>query len=64
MGMWGWTERMQIDTLPLLRGGVLIVLGSNKSVVEHYQVTPHVRWKQSGIVQIEIQRIWRWYATR
>jgi len=45
-------ERMQVRFLPL-KGGTLYSPKINKSVMEHYQVTPCVRWKQSGIIRIE-----------
>ena len=57
-------NRENADRFPPLKGGALYSPEINKSVVEHYQVTPRVRWKRSGIIRIETRRIWHWYATK
>jgi len=50
----GGFENKQIDFRPS-KEAHFIVLRFNKSVVEHYQVTPHVRWDEVESYELRLE---------
>jgi len=47
--------REQADRFPPLNGGALYSPEINKSIVEHYQVTPHVRWNEVESYKLRLE---------
>jgi len=47
--------REQADRFLPLKGGALYSSEINKSVMEHYQVTPHMRWNEVELYKLRLE---------